>query len=113
MYCIFKIINGAECIAHTDAKGNGRLIKNGQIVAIFHDNASINPVGKNYMEAGWAILPRTDKRCYNQRGSYVGSPRLVEYLDLPGNILSSNHFTNSENGKHILPEKLERIFAAL
>lgn len=114
MYSIFKIINGVECIAHTDAKGNGRLIMGGQIVAIFHDGASITPLVKQYIDAGWELVPRTDKRCYNQKGGFFGSPRLVEYLDhFPGNILPGNVFSNYENGRHILPERLESIFKTI
>jgi hypothetical protein len=114
MYSIFKIIDGVECIAHTDAKGNGRLIMGDQIVAIFHAGASITPLGKQYMAAGWKVVPRTDKRCYNQKGGFVGSPRLVEYLDhFPGNFWKGNDFSNYENGRHILPEKLESIFQTI
>lgn len=110
-YSIFKIINNVECIAHTDAIGNGRLIIGGKIVAVFHDNALINPVGAQYVEAGWKKLPRTDNRVYNQKGSYVGSPRLVEYLPFDGNFSALDEkYSNAKDGKHILPEALEAIF---
>lgn len=99
-FCITKTVENVQITLHQDYQGNARVVI-GENYALQLYSSHIAPIS-HFIENGWVRVSTSNKIHFPQKGAFVGSPRAVEYIDLPvkGNTLKS--YRTDENGKVVL-----------